>query len=204
MIDDELDLYRWSVPFYLKFLHANFMRPFFEGEEPKEQWNERLRAALRDITPEIAGDLLTHENWRAKLPGAWFCGLKRWDDFTLDIGRLLVKAQHGIMSQGYSFALARFASHASASFLRTHLDRVIKKTLKTEDNSDWLIGALMWIDAKLGTAHADDYIGLWQMEVNKLFEAHEGYGAEYRASLTEAAVREKFWRIMAYVEEHFD
>ncbi len=203
MQENSFDAQRWCVPFYLKFLHGNFISPEMHNDLSQDQWNCLVRDALHDITPEIAGDLLTDANWRAKLPGAWFCGLKNWDDFTLDIGRALVRHNYFITSQGYSFALARFASHASASFLCTHLNRVLQN-LAGDSDSDWCVGALLWIDEQLSTHYADDYVGLWLMAAQRMFDENDGYAESYRLALTPEAAREKMWRIMAYVEENFD
>lgn len=200
--DNEVDLQRWVVPFYLQFLHGNFVSPSMHHEETQEQWNERVRVALRQITPEIAGDLLGENTWgwRGKQTGAWFCGLKKWDFLTLDIGRALIRRQDIISTQGYSFALARFASHASANYLRGQMNRVLKD-LNYDNESAWLIGSMMWVDYKIGTSHADDYIGLWQQRLRRRAQENENYGASY----TDVEVaRERFWGIMRYVEEQFD
>lgn len=204
MHEDELDVERWAKPFYLKFLHGNFVSPGMHYDEKQEQWNDRVRVALREITPEIVGDLLSDENWRAKLPGAWFCGLKKWDNYTLDIGRLLIRRKDMISTQGYSFALARFASHASANYLTGQMDHVLKNGLDYDNETNWLIGAMLWIDFRLDTSHAVDYIGLWHQMVRERVEQDERYGPGYAEVVNADVAKNRFWRIMEYVEDHFD
>ena len=204
MLNNELDVERWAKPFYLEFLHGNFVSSEMHCEETQEQWNERVCVALREITPEIVGDLLSDANWRAKLPGAWFCGLKKLDDFTLDIGRLLIRRQDMISTQGYSFALARLASHASANYLRGQMNRVLKNGLDYDNETNWIIGAMLWIDCKIGTSHADDYIGLWHQLIRTRAEEDERYVPDYSEAVNADVAKEQFWRIMNYVEEHFD
>lgn len=201
--DDDLDHQRWVTPFCTQLLHANFLFAQAHTNQTQEQWNERVRVALREITPEIVGDLLSHEGWRPQLTGAWFCGLKGWSDFDLTIGRNLVRHRQGVVSQGYSFALARFPSHASANYLRGRLNLAFKKDF-WEDSIDWLIGALLWVDEKIGTSHAEDYIGPWNERLRRAAEDAENSAHKHFETDTALAAQERFRLIMRYVKTHFD
>lgn len=152
---EEPDIERWSVPFYLDFLHGNFLRTqdLYSVASPHprswEQWRDLLCRELREVTPEIAGDLMTDANWRAQICGAFFCGLKRWDEFTLDIGRRLVAKRNGFSTQGYAFALARMPSHAAANYLCGYLSRVGRPEDTTgwyDADVEWVLASLQWID----------------------------------------------------------
>lgn len=162
----EIDYKRWIVPFYGKFLHANFMAPGMFGspflpQQARQQWLDLLRRELKNITPEIVGDLIMDRDWRTQICGAYFCGFNRWDDFTLDIGRRLVAKKNGLATQGYAFALARMPSHAAANYLCGYLSRVGHHTDETGAYSgdlEWVIAALQWIDEQMGTHRIESWI----------------------------------------------
>ncbi len=163
----EIDYLRWSVPFYLDFLHANFSRTKerYSVASPHrrswEEWRDLLRLELKQVTPEIAGDLMMDSDWRPQICGAYFCGLNRWDDFTLDIGRRLVAKKNCFATQGYAFALARMSSHASANYLCGYLSRVGHHTDETGwygGDLEWVLAALQWVDEQMGTHRIEPYV----------------------------------------------
>lgn len=168
---DELDINRWAVPFYMEFLHGNFVSaktrfgapPKFE--QSKSEWIASVREALAHITPRIVGDLLCDRNWRTRICGAYFCGLKRWDEFTLPVGNALVKNELGFCDQGYCFALARFPSHAGANYLTSYLHFAARGNGHFSE-TNWAMAALRWTDWKMNTHRADEpferLIPLWQ------------------------------------------
>ncbi len=163
---EELDINRWVEPFYMDFLHGNFaasrysVKRYSVGRRTWSQWSDLLRRELRAISPEIIGDLMDSD-WRPQICGAYFCGLNRWEQFTLDIGRRLVAKQNGNATQGYAFALARMPSHASANYLCGYLSRVGRPQDATDwysEDLDWVIAALQWVDDRLGTHRLEPYI----------------------------------------------
>ena len=146
----EIDYFRWVVPFYQDFMHGNFLAPERYGQQSpplraREEWLDLVRRELKNVTPEIVGDLMMDGDWRPQICGAYFCGLNCWDDFMLDIGRRLVAKKNGTATQGYAFALARMPSHASANYLCGYLSRVGHHT----DETDWYGRDLEWAVAAL-------------------------------------------------------
>ncbi len=171
----EIDYLRWSVPFYLDFLHGNFIsqKEIYSVASPHrrswEEWRDLLRREMKNVTPEIVGDLMMDRDWRPQICGAYFCGLNRWDDFTLDIGRRLVAKKNGYATQGYTFALARMPSHAAANYLCGYLSRVGHYTDASGwygYDVEWVVAALQWVDAQMGTHRVEPYVErlvpLWQ------------------------------------------
>ena len=160
-MDDSLDIQRWAVPFYMNFLHASFTSAQTrfgaptKSNQSQSEWISSVRDALAHITREIVGDLLCDRNWRTRICGAYFCGLKRWDEFTLPIGNALVKNELGFCDQGYCFALARFPSHAGANYLTSYLHfAACGKGHFSETN--WALAALRWVDVQMNTHRADE------------------------------------------------
>ena len=232
---ESTDLGVWVAPFYLQFLHANFLIERNEsvaGIAHKARWREHVRHALKTMTPEIAGDLLGDEYGRVQLCGAWFCGLKRWDEMIVPLGHQLVRKERGSVTQGLSFALARMPSHASANALCGYLNRVGKagdSTGQYREEADWVLAALQWIDAQMETHRADEYIEqLTPITQQHAFDAarqrYREAGAycenpgvvERRRADADAAMEqffrpydgsekpEWFWRIMEFCAVEFD
>ena len=162
----EIDYLRWVVPFYRNFMHGNFLSPNHYGQnslglQARQEWLDLVRREMKNITPEIAGDLIMDRDWRPQICGAYFCGLNRWDDFTLDIGRRLVAKKNCTATQGYAFALARMPSHASANYLCGYLSRVGHHTDETDGYStdlEWVVAALQWVDEQMGTHRIEPWI----------------------------------------------
>lgn len=160
-MDDALDIQKWAVPFCLQFLHGNFASPKTHFGAPPQfgstqiKWLELVRETLTQITPEVVGDLLCDRNWRTRICGAYFCGLMRWDEFTLPIGNALIKNELGFCDQGYCFALARFPSHAGANFLVGYLHQAARGNGHFSE-TEWAMAALRWIDWKMNTHRADE------------------------------------------------
>ena len=199
-MDTKIDYLRWSVPFYLDFLHGNFTHPkeLYSVASPRiaswQEWRDLLRQELKNVTPEIAGDLIMDRDWRPQICGAYFCGLKRWDDFTLDLGRRLVAKRNGFATQGYAFALARMPSHAAANYLCGYLSRVGHHTDETGryvGDWEWVAAALEWVDARMGTHRIEPYYE----KLAALAQEHYN-GDEPRSAW--------FGRLMNFCESNFD
>jgi hypothetical protein len=131
-----------------------------------------LHESLARITPEDIALLLHEPDWRPRITAAYFCGFKRWDDFQLDIGRLLLSNELCFVPSGYAFALARFGTHASANYLRGYLNQY----LKDPDNwYDWIgapFAALQWLDLELGTSHCEDYEAILRRHIVRVMDAN--------------------------------
>jgi hypothetical protein len=98
------------------FLHGNF-RHILLAEEPENHWTARVaeyRRCVAEIDRAVVETLLRQPEWRARLAGAWYAGLRGWKQFAEGLGDLLVESRMCFACQGYCAALACFANDASA------------------------------------------------------------------------------------------
>ena len=145
-----------SVRRYLKLLHGNFLA-LDEGK--RSRFLEQLARSARQISDRELAMLLDSE-WRSRLTASWLIGLDRREQFRDRIGELLLASEVYYAGQGYCLALARFATPADAGLLAAYLAQLDKGY-----DQDWALGALLRIDAALGTDHAARSLtdgGLWQ------------------------------------------
>ncbi|GAB3895660.1 DUF6000 family protein [Microbispora bryophytorum] len=141
-------------PRYLKLLGGNLPR-----------LSDRFKAALADDARHISDeDLreLLRRDWRPRLTAAWLIGLDRRLRFRQTLGDLLLNSEVCYAGQGYCFALANFGQSHDAEILTAYLDRYLPRTDCSYDQH-WAIGALLHLDDRLGTHHADRFLttGLW-------------------------------------------
>ncbi|MEU4980558.1 DUF6000 family protein [Streptomyces sp. NPDC021969] len=116
----------------------------------------------RHLIDDAAAITLAYE-WRSRLTAAWLIGVDRRASFRERIGELLLASEVCYSGGAYCFALAPFGTHADAEVLTTYLDRYLPRTDLHYDQPDAL-GALLHLDARLGTHHADRFTqpaGLW-------------------------------------------
>ncbi|GAA0433555.1 hypothetical protein Acor_07740 [Acrocarpospora corrugata] len=165
--DDELALVRryvvWSQPppgrgRYMKLRGVNPLRE----ESDRDVFNAALAEDARRIS-DADLDILLGFEWRARLTAAWLIGLDVRTQFREALGELLLASELVYSGQGYCLALARFGRPEDAEILTAYLDRYLPQT-DCHYDQDWAIGALLHLDAKLGTAHAQRFLGpegLW-------------------------------------------
>jgi hypothetical protein len=155
----------WVRPVYMQFLHGNFAGFLLAevlGSERGEQI-KTFRRCIDSIEPDIVATLLNDEDWRCRMVGGWYAGLRLWTHFAPELGALLVESRSCYACQGYCAALACFADEASAQHLRRYLDVWLPQTDKFYDQH-WAMPALVWVDDRLRTQHAAPYLepgGLW-------------------------------------------
>ncbi|MBB2747180.1 UNVERIFIED_ORG: hypothetical protein FHR35_007059 [Microbispora rosea subsp. rosea] len=79
--------------------------------------------------------------------------------FRQTLGELLINSEVCYAGQGYCFALANFGRSHDAEILISYLPRT-----ECYYDQHWAIGALLHLDDRLGTHHADRFLttGLWQ------------------------------------------
>lgn len=149
-----------SVRRYLELLHGNFLAM---DEGKRRRFLERLARSARQISDRELATLLDSE-WRSRLTASWLIGLDRREQFRDRIGELLLASEVCYAGQGYCLALARFATPADAGLPAAYLDVYLPQLDKPYDQ-DWALGALLHIDAALGTDHTARFLtegGLWQ------------------------------------------
>ena len=144
---------------YLRLLHANFLQ---EQDPGHNTFTSALAEDAHQISDTDLGTLLEFE-WRARLTAAWLIGLDQRTQFRQTLGNLLLESELVYAGQGYCFALSRFAQPEDADILIAYLDRYLPRT-DCYYNQDDAMGALLHLDQKLGTDHAQRFIvpeGLW-------------------------------------------
>lgn len=102
--------------------------------------------------------------WRSRLTASYLIGLDRRTQFRDRIGSLLLESRLVYAGVGYCFALSRFAQPEDAAILVAYLDRYLPRTDCNYDQG-LAMGALLHLDQKLGTDHAQRFLvpgGLWQ------------------------------------------
>ncbi|GAA5014912.1 DUF6000 family protein [Actinopolymorpha pittospori] len=133
-----------------------------EDVPDRDAFERALAEDAREVTDEDLGELLEFE-WRGRLTAAWLIGLDQRTQFRRAIGRLLLASELAYAGQGYCFALARFGRPEDAEILVAYLDKYLQRT-DCHCDQDRAIGALLHIDNKLGTNHANRFLarsGVW-------------------------------------------
>ncbi|MFJ8883413.1 DUF6000 family protein [Streptomyces sp. NPDC102402] len=151
---------------YLVLKSGRFLRPEWPHAE---RFAHHLIDDSATITDAELEALLGYE-WRSRLTAAWLIGVGRRATFRERIGDLLLASEFCFSGSAYCFALARFGTHADAEILAAYLDRYLPRTDLRYDQPAAL-GALLRLDAHLGTHHADRFAepdGLWDRWVQAL------------------------------------
>ncbi|MFF4883772.1 DUF6000 family protein [Streptomyces nigra] len=170
---------------YLVLKSGRFLRP----EWPHgESFAHHLIDDAATITDAELEALLGYE-WRSRLTAAWLIGVDRRDRFRERIGDLLLASEVCFSGSAYCFALARFGTHADAEILTAYLDHYLPRTdLRYDQHA--ALGALLRLDARLGTHHADRFTrpdGLWDQWVDALphLRGHPAYTPVERRRATD-------------------
>ncbi|WP_448318449.1 DUF6000 family protein [Streptomyces sp. CO7] len=172
---------------YLVLKSGRFLQPEWPHAE---RFAHHLIDDSATITDAELEALLGYE-WRSRLTAGWLIGVGRRATFRERIGDLLLASELCFSGGAYCFALARFGAHADAEILAAYLDRYLPRTDLRYDlryDQPAALGALLRLDAHLGTHHADRFIqpgGLWDRWVDALphLLGHPAYApAELRRS----------------------
>lgn len=165
MDDEQRVADEWVRPVYLRLLHGNFWRSLTAGAWSDEQAAvvHDVRRCVDEVEPHIVARLLRQRDWRPRLAAAWYAGLRGWEQFTDELGTLLLASEVCFAGEGYAAALACFASVAAAEHLCRYLDHWLPKVDHPYDQGS-AIAALVWIDCRRRTTRAERFIqpgGLW-------------------------------------------
>ncbi len=158
---DEVQLLydRWVSPVYLRFLHGNFCGRLLAVRPADDQSLviADLRRCVGEVSVDVVDRLLERPEWRARLAGAWYAGLRGWDQWADPLGALLLASETCYAGQGYAAAMACFASEVSATYLARYLDIWLPRTDCFYDQH-WAMPALLWVDRLRGTNQAAPYV----------------------------------------------
>lgn len=161
---DLVDRYLTPGRRYMLLLGGGLMR--MDGPE-REQFTKALGHAAGEITPRELGILL-EGGWRERHTAAWLIAVARRTEFRDRLGELLLASEICYAGRGYCVALAAFGSPADADLLASYLDRYLRRPDLYYNQAE-AIGALLHLDAKLGTDKAARFLtpgGLWQRWVD--------------------------------------
>lgn len=179
-------------PFYLEFLHGNFL-----SLTPPEQavFVGRVKRAMAKVENRDLEMMFNCGGWREMLAAGWFVGLLRLEDFVDRVGDLLVKSPTCYAGQSFCFAMVRYASVPASKYLRTYLDTYLPVGDREYDQL-WAIGTLSWVDTALGTADAATYAGRHQAwEITCRGRPVGAFDPQRGIRLVRA--------VMTFVEQHF-
>lgn len=145
---------KWVVPFY---------RVSFRGVG--KEFNDALKKIYLEITPEIVELLLMEYNWRPRLTGAFFAGLKRFSSFEDQIGQLLLRSDLCFAGRLYCVALSEFNTPIGIGYLRRYLEHYLTRP-DLDYNQGEAMGAIAYLDVQNGTKHLDEFLPPWSAYVN--------------------------------------
>ncbi len=145
--EEECD--KWVAPFY---------RVSFRSAD--NGFLDSLRAIYDEITPAVVERLLTDYDWRPRLTGAFFAGLKRFTSAEEHIGRLLLRSDLCYAGKLFCVALAEFNTPSGRDYLRTYLEYYLTRPDLDYDQGD-AMGATAWLDTVNGTKHFEALLPLW-------------------------------------------
>lgn len=128
---------------------------------------KKLGKAAGEISPREL-DSLFDGGWRGRKTAAWLIAVAGRTEFRDRLGDVLLAGETPYTGQAYCIALATFGTPADADLLAAYLDRYLPRSDLDYDQTAAL-GALLLLDAKLGTEHAARFLtpdGLWQQWLN--------------------------------------
>ncbi|MGV9267619.1 DUF6000 family protein [Kitasatospora sp. NPDC003701] len=131
------------------------------GPERDLFMRELVRAAS-EITPAELG-ILFEGGWRECKTASWLVVVAGRTEFRSRIGELLLASGGPYAGAAYCVTLATFGDSADADLLCRYLDHYLLRPDLVYDQG-LALGALLHLDATLGTEHASRYLavdGLW-------------------------------------------
>ncbi|MEU7329294.1 DUF6000 family protein [Streptomyces parvus] len=132
-------------------------------DRERAKFLRKLGEAAGEVTSRELGVLL-EGGWRERKTAAWLIAVADRTDFRERLGELLLASEGPYAGQAYCVALATFGTPADADLLAAYLDRYLRRPDLYYDQGP-AIGALLLLDAKLGTDRAARFLtpaGLWQ------------------------------------------
>lgn len=129
----------------------------------RELFVGELVQAASEITPAELG-ILFGGGWRERKTASWLVAIAGRTEFRSRIGELLLASEGPYAGKAYCVTLAMFGTCADADLLCRYLDHYLLRPDLDYDQG-LALGALLHLDATLGTEHASRYLavgGLWQ------------------------------------------
>lgn len=135
---------------YRLLLHANFLN---ESLSAQQDFAADLCAATKGIEARELDRWLNGGAWREMLPAAWIIGLRGNRDCLPKLRALLLASGTIFAGQALCFALARLEDADAGDALTSYLEEDVRVCER-----EWAIGALVWLDSRLGTQRAEPFL----------------------------------------------
>lgn len=144
---------RHGVPLYLRLLGGGFLDEF---EPERRAFSAQLLDAVTALPEhEIAAWL--NGPWRQRLTGAWIVAVQPIQALRGTVECHLLASETCYAGQGLCIAAARFRDATAADALGRYLQTYLPPGDRQYDQ-EWAIGALAWLDGRLGTDHAGSWL----------------------------------------------
>lgn len=167
---------KWVNPFYMEI-----------GSRIDDNWIENVKEISNEITQDITLRLLGDFNWRTRLVGAYFSGIKGYTNQIEIIGTHFLKSEVCCVGHIYALVLASYNEKATLDYLTNYLDYYLQKPELYFDQES-VLSAIKYLDQKNGTTlfknHSVDYSNLLaarkvlsekeMLNIAKILEDQEG------------------------------
>ncbi|WP_129839895.1 DUF6000 family protein [Streptomyces sp. RFCAC02] len=137
------------------------------AEDRRVEFLRRVGEAAGGITAREL-TVLFEGGWRERRTAAWLVAVSGRTEFRERLGELLLASGGPYAGQAYCVALAAFGTPADADLLAAYLDHYLRRPDLFYDQTA-AIGALLHLDAKLGTDRAAPFVspgGLWDQWID--------------------------------------
>lgn len=155
-------------PLRLEAVADRYVEPFYEGmfqgrfmeldPSARASWLRGLHATADALDEQTAGWFLDYPEWRGRMAVSWMIGLRGWNSFAEQLGRLLVQSDLISCGQGYCIGLALLGTKKAADMLVAHLDEWLPRTDCRRSEQEWAMAALIEIDSRGNTSRSGLYL----------------------------------------------
>lgn len=144
---------RHGAPIYLLLLGGNV---FSESPEAQRRVYEALLEAVLCVPKEEVERWLSL-GWRERLVAGWIFAARRLDAMRPLLKAKLLQSEVCFAGEGLALAVARFGDAYAQDDLEKYLQEHPPGGKHSYDQ-EWVIGALVWLDGRIGTTRAAKYL----------------------------------------------
>jgi hypothetical protein len=148
----------WVEPYYMFLIDVRWLRKSENLSQP--HFVKIVKPALAKVNNEIIEELIAYRDWRHRVVGCWFAGVKKRSQYIEEISKSL----GGYFRQmATCFALVRFNNDRSIYYLSQYLEEFITNPNNLKDDHwnkqhfGWAIQALTYLDRKKGDFYFQQY-----------------------------------------------
>ncbi len=141
----------------------NLVAPFYRVSltTVDDKFLTALKSIYKDIDETTVEILLAEFDWRPRLTGALFAALKRFDSFTDQIGKLLVRSDLCYAGKFYCLTLVTFNNELSMKYLCQYLEYYLTRADLHYDQGDAMC-AIAYLDQVNGTNNLKKFEPIWK------------------------------------------